>query len=97
MSCLLVLPPPPLLACAAVRSGEQPTQAPVVGAIDEFLEERPAAATEPGEVGVRLPSIVGLGLALPPDLKLSRSLLLAPADYSFDIVLGLTGTRIVDR
>ena len=93
----LSLPPPPPLARDAIRSGEQPPQALVVSSIDELLEERSAAATEPGEVGVRFPSIVGLGVALTLDFELSRSTPLAPAYYAFDIVLGMTGTRDVDR
>ena len=95
--CPLVLPPSPLFARAAVRSGQQPTQSPVVGVIDELLEELLAAATEPGEVGIRFPGVVGFGVAFPLDLELGRSLPLAPAHYAFDVVLGLTGTRDVDR
>lgn len=61
------------------------------------MEEHSATATEPGEVDVWFPGTVGLGVVLPLDFELSRSIPLAPAVYAFDVELGLAGTRDVHQ
>ena len=67
---------------------------PVVNAVNQLLEECPATATEPCEVGIRFPFIIGIGVVQPLDLKLSRFISLEPAERS---VLGWTRMGNMNR